>query len=421
MTRIISRGALALLLGLALAACHRGPQGDSHEHGAGGKDHAHDTAEAQARGPHGGRLLRNGTFTLELAIVEDGVPPTYRAWASAAAQPVAPADVKLEVELGRLDGEINRFTFAPDGDALAGNGVVAEPHSFTVQVRATHAGATHAWNYDSFEGRTTIAAASAQTAGIIVAPAGARLIRDVLPLYGRIGADPEAVRDVTARFPGIVRKVGPSLGDIVRAGEVLANVESNDSLQVYAVTAPIGGTVTARNVQPGEHAGSEPLFTISDLSKVGAELSAFPRDLSRLAVGQTVRLRALDGERSADTRIVRLTPATGAGGAAMKVWARLDTADASWTPGLPVDAQVLTGGAEVPLAIPRSALQAFRDFTVAFARIGETYEVRMLELGRSDGEYVEVLSGLKPGTEIVVGNSFLVKADIEKSGASHDH
>jgi len=82
---------------------------------------------------------------------------------------------------------------------------------------------------------------------------------------------------------------------------------------------------------------------------------------------------------------------------------------------------VLVGGAEVPLAVRTAALQGFRDFSVVFARIGDTYEVRMLEVGRSDGEFTEVLGGLKPGTEYVSANSYLIKADIEKSGASHDH
>ena len=75
----------------------------------------------------------------------------------------------------------------------------------------------------------------------------------------------------------------------------------------------------------------------------------------------------------------------------------------------------------VPLAVKKSGLQSFRDFTVVYARVGDTYEVRMLDLGRSDGEHVEVLGGLEPGTTYVTGNSYLVKADIEKSGASHDH
>ena len=75
----------------------------------------------------------------------------------------------------------------------------------------------------------------------------------------------------------------------------------------------------------------------------------------------------------------------------------------------------------MPLAVRTTGLQAFRDFTVVFTRVEDTYEVRMLELGRSDGEYVEVLGGLKPGAPYVAENSYLIKADIEKSGASHDH
>ena len=86
-----------------------------------------------------------------------------------------------------------------------------------------------------------------------------------------------------------------------------------------------------------------------------------------------------------------------------------------------VKGEVLVNSKEVPLSVKNSALQHFRDFTVVFAKYGETYEVRMLELGVSDNKNVEVLSGLKPGTEYVTENSFLIKADIEKSGAGHDH
>ena len=68
-----------------------------------------------------------------------------------------------------------------------------------------------------------------------------------------------------------------------------------------------------------------------------------------------------------------------------------------------------------------AGLQAFRDFTVVYAQVGEIYEVRMLELGTPQGEMVEVLGGLEPGTRYVTENSYLIKADIEKSGASHDH
>ena len=75
----------------------------------------------------------------------------------------------------------------------------------------------------------------------------------------------------------------------------------------------------------------------------------------------------------------------------------------------------------MPLAIKASALQSFRDMPVVFAKYGNEFEVRMVELGESNGDTIEVLGGLKPGTEYVTGNSFLIKADILKDGASHDH
>ncbi len=75
----------------------------------------------------------------------------------------------------------------------------------------------------------------------------------------------------------------------------------------------------------------------------------------------------------------------------------------------------------VPLAVKRSGLQSFRDFTVVYAQIGDEYEVRMLDLGRQDREWIEVLGGLEPGTRYVTENSYVLKADIEKTGATHDH
>src|SRR3546814_12080464 len=86
-----------------------------------------------------------------------------------------------------------------------------------------------------------------------------------------------------------------------------------------------------------------------------------------------------------------------------------------------VNAEVTVAERRVPLAVRESGLQGFRDFTVVFAQIGETYEVRMLELGARYGEWIEVLGGLKPGTNYVTEQSVRLKADTEPSGARHDH
>ena len=75
----------------------------------------------------------------------------------------------------------------------------------------------------------------------------------------------------------------------------------------------------------------------------------------------------------------------------------------------------------VPLAVATEAIQTFRDWQVVFVRYGDWFEARPLKLGRTDGQWVEVLSGLGPGERYAAANSFAIKAEIGKLGATHDH
>ncbi len=101
--------------------------------------------------------------------------------------------------------------------------------------------------------------------------------------------------------------------------------------------------------------------------------------------------------------------------------ASLPNRDGFWRPGMAVRCLVSVDQRRVPLAVRTDAIQQFRDFRVVFAKIGETYEVRMLELGQEGPEWTEVLGGIEAGTVYASENSYVIKADIEKSGASHDH
>jgi cobalt-zinc-cadmium efflux system membrane fusion protein len=377
-------------------------------------------AEDEARGPHGGRLLEDSGFAIELAMFEAGVPPELHVWATEDGRPVAPSEVDLTVELTRLGGGRDEVTFAPVGNYLRGSPTVGEPHSFDVRVSARHAGRTHEWRYESYEGRTTIAAEIANAAGIATGVAGPGTIADTLALYGTVTTDLTRVREVQGRFPGAIRSVAKKVGDTVRAGEALATIESNESLQVYTVTAPIAGVITGRHAEPGEQTGAEPLFVIVDLSTVWAELNVFSRDRSRLRAGIPVRIDGDDGAQ-ADGTIDYLAPVGNRASQSVTARVVLDNAEGRWTPGQFVEAHLTVSETPVALAAPLSALQRFREFDVVFARVGDVYEVRMLTLGRRDAASVEVLDGLAPGTEYVIDNSYLVKADIEKSGASHDH
>lgn len=406
-------GAL-LATALLVAGCGGKPMSaDEHEPGAG--------EEEFSKGPHGGRLLEDGGFALEVTMFERGVPPEFHVYPSRNGKPVDPAEVKLDMELGRLGGSVDRIAFQPQKDLLRSTQSIAEPHSWTVKATAQAGGKTHVWTYESFEGRTTIAPDMAKGAGVETAVAGPGRIEERLSLFGSIQPNPDRVRSISARFPGVIRSVRVNIGDRVQQGQQLATIESNESLQTYGVTAPIAGVITERHANPGETSNGEPLFQVADFSSVRADLNVFPRDRSRLKRGQPVRVKAADGAQEAITTVDFIAPAGSASNQALLVRALLDNPDGQWTPGQFVEGLITLSAVEAPLVIPRTALQTFRDWEVAFVKVGDVYEFRPLELGRTDGEHVEVLAGLQPGDIYVAVNSYLIKADIEKSGASHDH
>jgi membrane fusion protein, heavy metal efflux system len=381
-------------------------------------EHAHDADE---RGPHNGRLLEQDGFTVELAIYEAGIPPEYRVWFYEDDKPLPANAATVEVVLQRLGGKRDRFTFRPEGDYLRGSGTVEEPHSFDVTVRAQREGKAFEWKFDSYEGRTTIAADTAQVMGIATSDAGPALLKEQLTLSGVIQADPARVSRVRARYAGIVREVAAQPWANVARGALLARVQSNESLQNYSIEAPIGGVIVEHRAQVGEATGEEPLFTIIDLSRVWVELDVFQNDLARIADGQSVEIFDLDGRKLADGRVSRIAPLAIHGSQSVRARVVLDNASGVLRPGQFVSGRVTVGESKAALAVEKTGLQRFRDFDVVFEQVGDTYEVRMLELGRADATRVEVLAGLEAGARYVTQNSYLIKADIEKFGASHDH
>ena len=139
-------------------------------------EHQESDAAEYERGPHRGRLLRDGDFALELQVYEDGVPPEFHVYLFRGDRPLPPDAAEVTVELTRLGNRIDRFSFEPRGDYLIGDGTVVEPHSFGVAVTAVENGRTHRWDFDSFEGRVTIPEAIAREAGIGTAIAGPCLL-----------------------------------------------------------------------------------------------------------------------------------------------------------------------------------------------------------------------------------------------------
>ncbi len=405
---------LAASLGLSASLFAAGDHGHGHDE--------HHEEEPQ-KGAHNGRLLEDGNFVVELAIYEKDLPPEYRAWATLDGKAIKPGEWKLEVQLTRLGGEVDHFAFKPEQDFLRGQGVVEEPHSFDVRVTATYQNKQYHWAYPSYEGRVVMAPEIAAASGLTTAIAGAGVLQERIKLYGNIVADPLRVSHIQARYPGLIRSVKPSIGMRVKTGEVIATVESNESLREYPLLAPIDGVVVERHANPGEFTADRVLFTLLDERVLELHLQAFPADASKIKTGQTITLTANGQPAQATTtrtRVEYITPRHG-DTPTLEVHAPLDNSAGNWVPNQAVEGWVDIAQTPVELLVDNRALQTFRDWTVVFIQLGNSYEIRPLELGRSDGQFTEVLGGLNPGDSYVVENSFLLKADLEKSGAAHDH
>lgn len=268
---------------------------------------------------------------------------------------------------------------------------------------------------------TEIPKEAAEKAGIGTEVVGAATVNEVISLNGRITLNENTLAKVKARFTGIVREVKKGQGETVSKGDVLATVESNDSLQVYTVTSPINGVILSRSTNIGDVAGDASLFTIADVSNVWAEFHVFPRDIDKVKSGQNVRVISFEGHHAATAPINVLSPVAEASSQTIVARVTLPNPERLWHSGMTVRGEVAISTKEVPLAVKTAALQRMEGKTVVFVQDGDHYAMRPVKTGMADSEWTEIREGLQAGETYVSQNSFIIKADIGKSGAEHEH
>lgn len=263
--------------------------------------------------------------------------------------------------------------------------------------------------------------AQVATAGIELLTAGPRKLRDVLRLNGMIQPNQEALVKVTPRFPGVIRSMRKRLGDKVRKDEVLATIESNQSLTTYELKAPIDGTVIDRDGMLGEFASeAKPIFTIADLSTMWVDFAVFRRDFARVRVGDPVSIDVDDGGPPIEARIDYVSP-IGASDTQTAIARAVVPNDGRLRPGLFVVGRVVLSARPVEVAVKISALQTLEGKTVVFVREGGMFSARDVELGGRDADWVEVTFGVLAGDVYAAKNSFVIKAEIGKASAAHEH
>jgi len=386
-------------------------------------DHGHDDTahEATPEGPRGGKLLESDELNLEFTIFESGIPPELRIYPYLKdGSALKPDEITMTVSLNRTGGQQDLIDFNAEADYLLGDTVIVEPHSFDVEVNASYKGGDYHWHFESYEGRTEIPPRLIELSEIKTETAGPKTLTVTNMVYGIISKSEDMVFHVHAPYAGIVQSVDVETGDKVKKGQRLLTVLNQQNLQTYTVTSPASGEITLRPVKRGDHTDMGTLIEVSDLSSVWVEMSMFPQDIEIISKGMPVIISDLHDEHSVESKLDYLSPQM-TGGHIARARATIANPNGDWRPGMHVMAKVVIDRVEVALAVKRSALQTFRNMPVVFARFGNVFEVRMVDLGRQDQDYVEVKSGLKQGSGYVTHNSYLLKAEILKDGASHNH
>lgn len=310
------------------------------------------------------------------------------------------------------------ITAALSSLVISNNLNASEKHVESKHDEAKHTEDKHEEGHHGEEsGHIEISLSDTLAAGIINATASAGQIKNVITVYGRAILTPSGVSQVSARFPGMITKINVNIGDVVNAGETIAQVESSNSLTRYNITAPIAGVITERHANPGEIANQQPLLTLENHQQLWVQYKIFPSQSTAIKKAQKVTVSS-DVAQTTST-ISHLMPTKNQ--PFITAIVALNNQQGQWHPGQILSGKVVTSQVDVDVVIDNRAFQEVDGKKVIFVTNQGGYETRELQLGQTDDNFSQVISGLKVGEQYALANSYLLKADLGKAGAAHVH
>lgn len=258
--------------------------------------------------------------------------------------------------------------------------------------------------------------------GIEIIPAGSGTIETYVTLPGEVQPNADRLAHIVPRYSGIATEVRAQIGDVVEKGQVLAIIESDESVALYELKTLIPGTVIQKHITLGEACSREnDTYIIADLSTVWVDLTVHQRDLARVHLGQDALIHTRDGPPDASGKIRYVTPLVDRQTRTATARVVLPNHDGKWRPGMFVTARVLVEKTLVPVAVPHTAYHTVDGQTVVFVQTERGFRPQAVTLGRLGETSVEVVSGLAPGDRYASRGGFTLKAELEKAAFDEGH
>ncbi len=246
-------------------------------------------------------------------------------------------------------------------------------------------------------------------------------------LSGEIGFNEDRLAHVAPRFAGVVLQINYRVGDYVEEGDVVAIVESNESMNSYSIKAPISGWVIERQITTGEFISEEnSIFVIADLSTVWVNLAVYPKDANRIKKGQMAIIKSIGTDNITTGKIDYITPIMDLRTRSATARITLSNSGNTLRPGSFVQATITTEASEETLVVEKNAVQYLEDKSVVFVADGRNnFTPVEVVVGDSDDRLTQIKSGLTEGSKYVSSGAFELKAKIVTSNldahAGHGH
>jgi cobalt-zinc-cadmium efflux system membrane fusion protein len=193
-------------------------------------------------------------------------------------------------------------------------------------------------------------------------------------------------------------------------------------LNRYELRAPFDANVVEKHIALGELVKEDAnVFIVSDLATVWAEVDVAAKDIGQVRVGEKVTVRSSASSESVDGRVAYVGALLGEQTRTAKARIVLANPKGAWRPGLFVTVELVTAEAPAAVTVASDAVQQLAEQPVVFVKVDGGFVPQPVELGRSDGQRVEVVKGLTPGSVHAAAGSFVVKSEAGKGSATHTH
>lgn len=245
-----------------------------------------------------------------------------------------------------------------------------------------------------------------QAIGLKIAAADLRNIERILMIKGTVKLDPNRQAFVTTRIEGRIHKMYANLGDFVRSGQTVVDVQSRqfgDPPPVVPIPSPISGIVDQRNVVLGESVNPDKnLLHVVDVSTLIVQAEVYEEDIAKIGMNQTARVHLLAYPDETFTgKITYIGQAIDPQRRTLPAWITVRNTKNKIKPEMFGNVALILSKQEGVLTVPKSAILEAGGEKFVFIQSGDEFKRADVVTGLEDDQYVEIKDGLIPDDKVV--------------------